>query len=81
MDEIKYFAQELEQFIRKGEQLLERLHQGGMMGQNGGYGMGGYRRGSYGNNNGSGGSYGNNSGNGGGYGNNNGSWPIDPRFM
>ncbi len=71
MDEIRNFEYELEQLLQKGEQLLNKMRQGGMMGQNVGWGNGGgsmgQRRGGYGNN---------------GYsGNNNGPWPIDPRFM
>lgn len=70
MEEIRNFEYELEQLLQKGEQLLNKMRQGGMMGQNVGWGNGGgsmgYRRGGYGNN---------------GNGNNNGPWPIDPRFM
>lgn len=74
MEDIRNFAYELEQFVQKGEQLLDKMRQGGMMGQNVGWGNGGgsmnYRRGNNGN-------FGNN----GNYGNNNGSWPFDPRIM
>lgn len=71
MEEIRNFEYELEQLLQKGEQLLNKMRQGSMMGQNVGWGNGGgsmgYRRGGYGNN--------------GNFGNNNGPWPIDPRLM